>query len=245
MTKGKEGSPPSHCGKTMATSENAPLLTWQNLMGRVNHEDDLMNQRIYNFSTVQAFLTAALAFSSSGAYAEDIRFLVALFGLILALFYIPLGLGYVRGIQTLSEYLKQMELHPDVPPIITNTYIFLQTGTAAIDDNVKIALRGTWWHRKPIYKLFPWYLGFGASMLVGVGTPLLASVFWFFVLATLLGWLPSGDLRRIAGGLVIALLLTFCGHLLSGRLIPGSPYRAECDHAAQQSAAEGAPRLGR
>ena len=161
-----------------------------------------MNQRIYNFSTVQAFLTAALAFSSSGAYAEDIRFLVALFGLILALFYIPLGLGYVRGIQTLGEYLKQMELHPKFRRSVRTLIISCELGTVRIDDNVQIALRCNWWKQKAIYKSFPWYLGFGASMLVGVGTPLLASVFWFVVLATLLGWLPRGELRQIAGGIV-------------------------------------------
>jgi hypothetical protein len=199
------------------------LGAWQNVTERLHHENNLLNERMYNFSTVQAFLTAALAFSSSGGrYSADVLYLVALFGLVLALFYIPLGLGYVRGIEFLHRYLMYLESHPGVTRVNTIIFDLLGTGRTKIDGRKNAIVEGGWWARRAIRQVFPWYLpGLSASSLIGVGTPLLATAFWLLVLSVLLGWVPAGFLGRVAGVLVPALVLLFAVNLALGRLVPG------------------------
>jgi hypothetical protein len=203
---------------------NQALRTWQAFMERLYHEDDLMNQRMYHFWTVQAFLAAALALGNyAGNYgggSTDIQYLVALFGFTLALLYIPLGLGYVRGIQCLHEYLRYLESYPGVPKLVEGSASFLRRGSVEIEQGVRIALSGKW-SKRPIYGVFPWYSGLSASRFIGVGTPVLATIFWLLVLAALHRWL--GHIDRIVPGLTAFLIAVFAINFGLGRLIPGRP----------------------
>jgi hypothetical protein len=76
-----------------------------------------------NFSTVQAFLATALAFTSAATTtAHNISLIVTLFGLALSLFYISLGFRGVRVIQFWRVYLRLLESIPGVTSI--DSYLF-------------------------------------------------------------------------------------------------------------------------
>jgi hypothetical protein len=88
--------------------------TWDKVIDRLYHEDDLLYQRTNNFSTVQAFLTAGLAFSggsgeNGGALARGMPYLVSAFGLAFSLFHIILGLRGSRAIQFWRKYAQHLE----------------------------------------------------------------------------------------------------------------------------------------
>jgi hypothetical protein len=201
---------------------DGPLIIWQHLLGRLYHEDDLMNQRMYHFWTVQAFLAAALALGNGSARSggREIQFLVDLFGLTLAMFYIPLGLAYVRGLQCIKTYLIYLESLPGIPRINSGAASFLMSGKVEIDKSTQIVTAKSWFAR-PIYQVFPWYFGLSASMFIGVGTPVLATLFWLFVMIALRGWVRDFD--RIVPWISALLISAFLINLALGRLIPGRP----------------------
>jgi hypothetical protein len=58
-----------------------PLHAWHKVLERLHHEDHVLYARMNNFSTVQAFLATALAFTTSAATtARNISLIVAPFG---------------------------------------------------------------------------------------------------------------------------------------------------------------------
>ena len=66
---------------------------------RIYHEDHILYAGINSFTAVQAFLATALAFATSTTTtARNISLIVALFGLVLSIFYISLGFRGVRVI---------------------------------------------------------------------------------------------------------------------------------------------------
>ena len=74
--------------------------SWNKVLERLYHEDHILYARMNNFSTVQAFLATALAFTTSATTtALNISLIVSLFGFALSLFYISLGFRGVRVIQ--------------------------------------------------------------------------------------------------------------------------------------------------
>jgi hypothetical protein len=78
-----------------------PLHAWNKVLERLYHEDHILYARMNNFSTVQAFLATALAFTTSATTtARNISLIVAHFGLALSLFYISFGFRGVRVIQS-------------------------------------------------------------------------------------------------------------------------------------------------
>jgi hypothetical protein len=59
-----------------------PLQAWHKVLERWYHEDHILYARMNNFSSVQAFLATALAFTTSATtIARNISLIVALFGL--------------------------------------------------------------------------------------------------------------------------------------------------------------------
>jgi hypothetical protein len=84
-----------------------PKQAWHKVLERLYHEDHILYARMNNFSTVQAFLATALAFTTSATTtAHNISLIVSLFGLALSLFYISLGFRGVRVIQFWRAYLR-------------------------------------------------------------------------------------------------------------------------------------------
>jgi hypothetical protein len=62
-----------------------PKAAWHKVLERLYHEDHILYARMNNFSTVQAFLATALAFTTSATTtAHNISLIVNLFGLALS-----------------------------------------------------------------------------------------------------------------------------------------------------------------
>jgi hypothetical protein len=205
-----------------------PKQVWRKVLERVYHEDHILYARMNNFSTVQAFLATALAFTTSATTtARNISLIVTLFGLALSLFYISLGLRGVRVIQFWRAYLRLLESIPRVTSIDSHLFEFYRLGhrrgpqekELPLAEGLAIKIDTAWWARRSVHDQFPWYLpGFSGTMFIAVGIPVLTTSFWVLVLYAL--FYPHTDMRwfvlEFAGGLVLVFLL----HLFAGRLIP-------------------------
>jgi hypothetical protein len=205
-----------------------PKQTWGRVLERVYHEDHILYARMNNFSTVQAFLATALAFTTSATTtARNISLIVSLFGLALSLFYISLGFRGVRVIQFWRAYLRLLESIPGVTSIDSHLFEFYRLGhrrgpeetELPLAEGLAIKIDTAWWARRSVHDQFPWYLpGFSGTMFIAVGIPVLTTSFWVLVLYAL--YYPHTDMRwfvlEFAGGLMAVFLL----HLLAGRLIP-------------------------
>ena len=205
-----------------------PKYAWQKVLERLYHEDHILYARMNNFSTVQAFLATALAFTTSATTtARNISLIVSLFGLALSLFYISLGFRGVRVIQFWRAYLRLLESIPGVTSIDSHLFEFYRLGhlrgpkdaELPLAEGLGIKIDTPWWARRSVHDQFPWYLpGFSGTMFIAVGIPTLTTSFWVLVLYAL--FYPYRDMRwfvlEFAGGLILVFLL----HLLAGRLIP-------------------------
>jgi uncharacterized protein YhhL (DUF1145 family) len=205
-----------------------PKQTWLKVLERVYHEDHILYARMNNFSTVQAFLATALAFTTSATTtARNISLIVSLFGLALSLFYITLGFRGVRVIQFWRAYLRLLESIPGVTSIDSHLFEFYRLGhrrgpeeaELTLAEGLAIRIDTAWWARRSVHDQFPWYLpGFSGTMFIAVGIPMLTTSFWVLVLYAL--FYPHADMRwfvlEFAGGLMVVFLF----HLLAGRLIP-------------------------
>src|SRR6516164_6393886 len=106
-----------------------PKLVWHKVLERLYHEDHILYARMNNFSTVQAFLATALAFTTSATTtALNISLIVSLFGLVLSLLYIALGFRGVRVIQFWRAYLRLLESLPGVSSIDSHLFEFYSLG---------------------------------------------------------------------------------------------------------------------
>jgi uncharacterized protein YhhL (DUF1145 family) len=201
---------------------------WNKVLERVYHEDDILYARMNNFSTVQAFLATALAFTTSATTtARNISLIVALFGLALSLFYITLGFRGVRVIQFWRAYLRLLESIPGVTSIDSHLFEFYRLGhrrgpeetELPLSEGLAVKIDTSWWARRSVHDQFPWYLpGFSGTMFIAVGIPILTTCFWVLVLYTLFH--PHADMRWFVLGLAGGLALVFLLHLLAGRLVP-------------------------
>jgi hypothetical protein len=107
----------------------APKEAWLKVLERLYHEDHILYARMNNFSTVQAFLATALAFTTARTItALNISLIVSLFGLALSLFYISLGFRGVRVIQFWRAYLRLLESIPGVISIDSHLFEFYRLG---------------------------------------------------------------------------------------------------------------------
>jgi len=205
-----------------------PRATWQKVLERLYHEDHILYARMNNFSTVQAFLATALAFTTSATTtALNISLIVNVFGLVLSLLYISLGFRGVRVIQFWRAYLRLLESMPGVIPIDSHLSEFYNLGRRRgpeetellLADGHAIQIKTSWWARRSVHDQFPWYLpGFSGTMFIAVGIPMLTTSFWILVLYAL--FYPHKDMRWFVLGLAGTLVLTFLLHLVAGRLIP-------------------------
>jgi hypothetical protein len=205
-----------------------PKHAWHKVLERLYHEDHILYARMNNFSTVQAFLATALAFTTSATTtARNISFIVSLFGLALSLFSISLGFRGVRVIQFWRAYLRLLESIPGVTSIDSHLAEFYRLGhrhgaqerELPLAEGLGIKIDTSWWARRSVHDQFPWYLpGFSGTMFIAVGIPMLTTSFWVLVLYAL--FYPHTDMRwsvlAISGGLVAVFLF----HLFAGRLIP-------------------------
>src|SRR5271157_664593 len=106
-----------------------PKQAWDKILERLYHEDHILYARMNNFTTVQAFLATALAFATSATTTgRNISLIVALFGLVLSLFYISLGFRGVRVIQFWRAYLRLLETIPGVTSIDSHLFEFYRLG---------------------------------------------------------------------------------------------------------------------
>lgn len=205
-----------------------PKQAWHKVLERLYHEDHILYARMNNFSTVQAFLATALAFTTSATTtARNISLIVSLFGLALSLFYISLGFRGVRVIQFWRAYLRLLESIPGVISIDSHLAEFYSLahrrgpeGTELpLAEGLGIKVDTSWWARRSVHDQFPWYLpGFSGTMFIAVGIPLLTTSFWILVLYAL--YYPQADMRFFVLGLAGSLAGVFLLHLLAGRLIP-------------------------
>jgi len=205
-----------------------PKTAWHKVLERLYHEDHILYARMNNFSTVQAFLATALAFTTSGTTtALNISLIVSLFGLALSLFYISLGFRGVRVIQFWRAYLRLLESIPGVTSIDSHLFEFYRLGHTRAPEETKLPLAEglaikidtAWWARRSVHDQFPWYLpGFSGTMFIAVGIPMLTTTFWVLVLYAL--FYPHKDMRWFVLGLAGTLASVFFVHLLMGRLIP-------------------------
>jgi hypothetical protein len=205
-----------------------PKHSWHKVLERLYHEDHILYARMNNFSTVQAFLATALAFTTSATTtAHNISLIVTLFGLALSLFYISLGFRGVRVIQFWRAYLRLLETIPGVTSIDSHLSEFYRLGhrhtpeaaEMPLAEGLGIRIETSWWARRSVHDQFPWYLpGFSGTMFIAVGIPVLTTLFWVLVFYAL--FYPQTDMRwlvlQLAGGLIVVFLF----HLLVGRLIP-------------------------
>ena len=100
----------------------------------------ILYARMNNFSTVQAFLATAMAFTTSTTTtARNISLIVALFGLALSLFYISLGFRSVRVIQFWRAYLRLLESIPGVTSIDSHLFEFYQAWPPARPGGTRTA----------------------------------------------------------------------------------------------------------
>jgi hypothetical protein len=216
-----------------------PKHTWHRVMERLYHEDHILYARMNNFSTVQAFLATALAFTTSATTtALNISLIVSLFGLALSLFYISLGFRGVRVIQFWRAYLRLLESIPGVISIDSHLFEFYRLGhqrgpsqtELTLAEGLAIKIDTAWWARRSVHDQFPWYLpGFSGTMFIAVGIPMLTTTFWVLVLYAL--FYPQADMRRFVLGFVGILMFLFLLHLVAGRLIP-APIREGQTHPA-------------
>ncbi len=205
-----------------------PKTAWHKVLERLYHEDHILYARMNNFSTVQAFLATALAFTTSATTtARNISLIVSLFGLALSLFYISLGFRGVRVIQFWRAYLRLLESIPGVPSIDLHLFEFYRLGhrrgptetELPLAEGLAIKINTPWWARRSVHDQFPWYLpGFSGTMFIAVGIPTLTTSFWLLVLYAL--FYPHRDMGMFVLGLAGSLLIVFVLHLLAGRLIP-------------------------
>jgi hypothetical protein len=205
-----------------------PKQAWQNVLERLYHEDHILYARMNNFSTVQAFLATALAFTTSATTtALNISLIVSLFGLALSLFYISLGFRGVRVIQFWRAYLRLLESIPGVTSIDSHLFEFYRLGHHRSLDETELPLAAglaikidtSWWARRSVHDQFPWYLpGFSGTMFIAVGIPMLTTTFWVLVLYAL--FYPHKDMRWFILALAGSLVLIFLLHLFAGRLVP-------------------------
>jgi len=205
-----------------------PKLSWHKVLERLYHEDHILYARMNNFSTVQAFLATALAFTTSATTtARNISFIVSLFGLALSLFYISLGFRGVRVIQFWRAYLRLLESIPGVTSIDSHLFEFYRLGhlrgpedtELPLAEGLAIKIDTAWWARRSVHDQFPWYLpGFSGTMFIAVGIPMITTSFWLLVLYAL--FYPHVDMRWFVLGLAGGLMVVFLLHLLAGRLIP-------------------------
>jgi hypothetical protein len=224
----------------MSADSNSPdpKQSWHRVMERLYHEDHILYARMNNFSTVQAFLATALAFTTSGTTtALNISLIVSLFGLALSLFYI--SLGGVRVIQFWRAYLRLLESIPGVISIDAHLFEFYRLGhrkgpsetELPLAEGLAIKIDTAWWARRSVHDQFPWYLpGFSGTMFIAVGIPILTTTFWLLVLYAL--FYPQANMERFILGLVGFLVLLFLLHLLAGRLIP-APIREGQSRSAE------------
>jgi hypothetical protein len=212
-----------------------PVFAWQKVLERLYHEDHILYARMNNFSTVQAFLATALAFTTSATTtAVNISLIVSLFGFALSLFYISLGFRGVRIIQFWRSYLRLLESIPGVTSIDSHLSEFYRLGHRSgvqerelpLAEGLAIKINTSWWARRSVHDQFPWYLpGFSGTMFIAVGIPMLTTFFWVLVLYALFH--PHNTMRSFvlafAGGLVVV----FLAHLLAGRLVPAPIYEGQ------------------
>jgi uncharacterized protein YhhL (DUF1145 family) len=205
-----------------------PKQAWSKIMERLYHEDHILYARMNNFTTVQAFLATALAFATSATTtARNISLIVALFGLVLSLFYISLGFRGVRVIQFWRAYLRLLESIQGMTCIDSHLFEFYRLGhrrgpeetELVLAEGLAIRIDTAWWARRSVHDQFPWYLpGFSGTMFIAVGIPILTTSFWVLVLFALFH--PRTDMRwfvfAVGGGLMLVFLL----HLFAGRLVP-------------------------
>ena len=217
-----------------------PQQAWYKVLERLYHEDHILYARMNNFSTVQAFLATALAFTTSATTtARNISFIVSVFGLALSLFYISLGFRGVRIIQFWRAYLKLLETIPGVTSIDSHLFEFYMLGhrrgteeqELPLAEGLGIKIDTSWWARRSVHDQFPWYLpGFSGTMFIAVGIPALTTSFWVLVLYAL--FYPHRDMRWFVLELIGGLMLVFLVHLLAGRLIPAPIHEGPTHHAA-------------
>jgi len=209
-----------------------PKLAWHKVLERLYHEDHILYARMNNFSTVQAFLATALAFTTSATTeAHNISLIVNLFGLALSLLYISLGFRGVRVIQFWRAYLRLLETIPGVTSIDSHLSEFYRLGhkrgpdqtILPLAEGLAIKIHTSWWARRSVHDQFPWYLpGFSGTMFIAVGIPMLTTTFWVLVLYAL--FYPQRDMRWFVLALGGGMILTFLLHLMTGRLIPAPIY---------------------
>jgi len=209
-----------------------PKLAWHKVLERLYHEDHILYARMNNFSTVQAFLATALAFTTSATTeAHNISLIVNLFGLALSLLYISLGFRGVRVIQFWRAYLRLLETIPGVTSIDSHLSEFYRLGhkrgpeetILPLAEGLAIKIHTSWWARRSVHDQFPWYLpGFSGTMFIAVGIPMLTTTFWVLVLYAL--FYPQTDMRWFVLGLGGGLIVVFLIHLITGRLIPAPIY---------------------
>ena len=181
-----------------------------------------------HFSTVQAFLATALAFTTSATTtAHNISLIVTLFGLALSLLYISLGFRGVRVIQFWRAYLRLLESIPGVTSIDSHLFEFYRLGhrkgpsetELPLADGLAIKIETAWWARRSVHDQFPWYLpGFSGTMFIAAGIPMLTTSFWLLVLYAL--YYPHHDMKWVILGMAGTLIVIFLLHLIFGRLIP-------------------------
>lgn len=217
-----------------------PKLAWHKVLERLYHEDHILYARMNNFSTVQAFLATALAFTTAATTtASNISMIVTLFGLALSLLYISLGFRGVRVIQFWRAYLRLLESIPGVTSIDSHLFEFYRLGhhrgpantelTLAEDLAIKIDPR--WYARRSVHDQFPWYLpGFSGTMFIAVGIPVITTCFWLLVLYAL--FYPHRNMHSILLALAGTLVFIFLLHLVAGRLIPAPLHEAPTHPAA-------------
>jgi len=202
--------------------------SWNKVLERLYHEDHILYARMNNFSTVQAFLATALAFTTSATTtALNISLIVSLFGFALSLFYISLGFRGVRVIQFWRAYLRLLESLPGVSSIDSHLSEFYRLGHRRGPEETELPLaegwgikiQTSWWARRSVHDQFPWYLpGFSGTMFIAVGIPMITTSFWVAVLYAL--FFPHKDMRWFVLGLAGGLVSLFVAHLVAGRLIP-------------------------
>ena len=217
-----------------------PKQAWHKVLERVYHEDHILYARMNNFSTVQAFLATALAFTTSATTtARNISLIVTLFGLALSLFYISLGFRGVRVIQFWRAYLRLLESIPGVTSIDSHLFEFYRLGhrrgpedaELPLAEGLAIKIDTPWWARRSVHDQFPWYLpGFSGTMFIAVGIPVLTTSFWVLVFYAL--FYPHTDMRWFVLGFAGGLIVVFLLHLLAGRLIPAPIHEGQTHPAS-------------
>ena len=217
-----------------------PKQSWHKVpIERLYHEDHILYARMNNFSTVQAFLATALAFTTSATTtAHNISLIVSLFGFALSFFSISLGFRGVRVIQFWRAYLRLLESIPGVTSIDSHLFEFYRLGHRSSPGETELpfgrrpghqdrhGMVGAPFGPRSISVVSP---GFSGTMFIAVGIPVLTTSFWVLVLYAL--FYPQTDMKsfsvlELAGGLV----LLFLFHLLIGRLIP-APIREGQTHS--------------